>query len=155
VVDKISPEVRSWVMSRIKGKNTKPEITIRKLLHSLGFRFRLHVENLPGMPDIVLPKYKAVVMINGCFWHGHNCSVSNRPKTRPEFWSNKIEKNKDRDNRNRADLLNLGWRVITIWECAIFGKCKISQDEISLLISDCLRKNLHETVFEIKGRNIE
>jgi DNA mismatch endonuclease (patch repair protein) len=106
-------------MSGIKGKNTSPELFVRKAMHARGFRFRIHVKDLPGKPDLVLPKYNAVIFIHGCFWHGHNCRYFKVPKTRPEFWINKIEKNKLRDSENIRNLLLSGWRVIVIWECAI------------------------------------
>lgn len=114
------PEVRSYNMSRIRSKNTKPEIIVRKFLHKNGFRYRLHVKNLAGKPDIVLPKYKTVIFVNGCFWHGHDeCKYYVTPKTRTIFWEDKIKYNKIRDNRNEADLRKDGWRVIIIWQCQL------------------------------------
>ncbi len=109
---------RSWVMSRIRGENTGPERAVRSFLHGLGFRFRLHVRNLPGRPDIVLPRHKTVVMINGCFWH-HHCGCRNAvwPRNRAEFWRAKIEGTIERDRANRRALRKVGWSVITIWEC--------------------------------------
>ena len=107
-------------MSAVKGKNTKPEMIVRKYLFSKGLRFRLHVRSLPGHPDIVLPKYKTVVFINGCFWHGHNgCKYSHLPKSNVEFWENKITANKSRDTANEIKLKQMGWRVIRVWECEI------------------------------------
>jgi len=118
MADVHSPETRSYNMSRIKGKDTKPEMIVRKFLFSKGFRYRLHVKNLPGKPDIVLPKYKTVIFIHGCFWHGHEgCKYFVVPKTRTEWWLNKIIGNISNDNRN-AELLKLeGWRVLNLWEC--------------------------------------
>lgn len=105
-------------MAAIKGKNTKPEVKLRSLLHRLGFRFRLHVKKLPGKPDIVLPKYKTAIFVNGCFWHGHeNCKHFRLPKTRTEWWKEKIEKTKIRDAAKSQSLIDLGWNVITVWEC--------------------------------------
>jgi DNA mismatch endonuclease (patch repair protein) len=107
-------------MSRIKGKNTKPEILVRKFLFSKGFRFRLHTKNLPGKPDIVLPKYKTVIFIHGCFWHGHEgCRYFVIPKTRSDWWKNKINTNILNDSKKKAELKHLGWKIITIWECEI------------------------------------
>lgn len=119
MVDVVDPEVRSRMMSSIRGKNTKPELVIRKLLHADGFRFRLHRKDLPGSPDIVLPKYNAVVMVNGCFWHGHACSFFKWPKTRASFWHDKIIQNIRRDQRNCVELEKLGWRVCVLWECEV------------------------------------
>lgn len=116
----ITPEVRSQMMAAVKGKNTKPEIIVRKMLHAMGFRFRLHRKELPGRPDIVLPKYRTVVLVNGCFWHQHpGCQMSRRPKSRPDYWEPKLDGNIQRDKKNRTELVKLGWRVITIWECEL------------------------------------
>ena len=118
MADVHSPETRSYNMSRIKGKDTKPEMIVRKFLFSKGFRYRLHVKNLPGKPDIVLPKYKTVIFIHGCFWHGHDgCKYFVVPKTRTEWWLNKIIGNISNDNRNNELLKLEGWRVLIIWEC--------------------------------------
>ena len=125
--NKIS-EVRSRNMSAIKSKNTKPEIIVRKLLHSMGYRFRLHKKDLPGSPDIVLPKYKTVIFVHGCFWHRHhNCKFATTPKTRTEFWENKFKENIERDIRNQNKLQNLGWKSRIIWECEIKDKDAINQ----------------------------
>jgi DNA mismatch endonuclease (patch repair protein) len=113
-------QTRSYNMSRIKGKNTKPEILVRKFLFSKGFRFRLHVKDLPGKPDIVLPKYKTVIFINGCFWHGHeNCRYFVIPKTRTDWWLNKIYGNKQKDGENFIQLSQIGWKIVTIFECEL------------------------------------
>ena len=113
-------EQRSRNMSAIKSKNTKPEIAVRKLLHSMGYRFRLHRKDLPGSPDIVLPKYKTVIFVHGCFWHRHNnCKYATTPKTRKEFWENKFEENVKRDNLNQANLSLKGWKIIILWECQL------------------------------------
>jgi len=110
-------------MSRIRGKNTKPEILVRKGLHARGFRFRLHNKKLPGSPDIVLPKYGVAIMVNGCFWHGHKgCHYATKPKSNVEFWEAKIARNRHRDEVTEAHLQALGWHVITIWECELRGK---------------------------------
>jgi len=151
MVDKVSTEIRSHIMASIKGKDTKPEMVIRRTLHSLGFRYKLHVKDLPGCPDLVLPKYKAVIMVNGCFWHGHGCHISNRPKSRSEYWEQKIAKNKARDERSNIKLYELGWRVATIWECAIIGKRNYSKDEIARLLSAWLQNSPQEFAFELSG----
>jgi DNA mismatch endonuclease, patch repair protein len=117
-MDKISEERRSWNMSRIRSKNTKPEIFVRSMLHRMGYRFRIHYKKLPGKPDIVLPKYKTAIFVHGCFWHGHqNCKDFAPPKTRTEWWLNKISGNIRKDNENVSSLGEQGWRVIIIWEC--------------------------------------
>lgn len=104
-------------MSRVKNKDTQPELRVRSLLHRLGYRFRLHRKDLPGKPDIVLPKYKSVVFVHGCFWHGHDCSRGRRPTSNVEFWNSKLDKNIERDELNQEFLGQLGWRVLTVWEC--------------------------------------
>ena len=118
-MDIISPEHRSALMSRIRGKDTGIEVTVRKGLHRLGFRYRLGGAGLPGRPDIVLPKYRTVVFVHGCFWHGHGCHLFRLPKTRPDFWKQKIEANRERDHNAALALERLGWQVETIWECAL------------------------------------
>lgn len=119
-MDVHEPEVRSYNMSRIKGKNTRPEMVVRKFLFAQGFRYRLHVKKLPGKPDIVLPKYKTVILIHGCFWHGHNgCRYFVVPKTRTEWWVKKIERNKQNDKIAIKALKRAQWDVITIWECEL------------------------------------
>jgi DNA mismatch endonuclease (patch repair protein) len=120
MMDVHSREIRSYNMSRIKGKDTKPEILVRKYLFSEGFRYKLHYKDLPGKPDIVLTKYKAVIFIHGCFWHKHEgCRYFVTPHTRTDWWINKINKNIENDRKNRELLFSLGWRVITIWECEL------------------------------------
>lgn len=105
-------------MSRVSGGNTKPEIVVRKLIHSMGFRYRLHVKELPGKPDIVLPRHKKIIVVNGCFWHSHrNCTRSKRPTTNIEFWNSKITGNVERDERNIAILEKMGWQILIIWGC--------------------------------------
>tara|TARA_Y100000766_G_C18863255_1_gene584351 strand:+ start:348 stop:776 length:429 start_codon:yes stop_codon:yes gene_type:complete len=117
VLNNIS-EQRSRNMSAIKSKNTKPEIRVRKILHSMGYRFRLHSKNLPGSPDIVLPKYKTVIFVHGCFWHRHeNCKYSKNPKTRKEFWNQKFRVNIKRDLEIHEKIKNIEWRSVVIWEC--------------------------------------
>lgn len=120
MADVHSKETRAFNMSRIKGKNTKPEMLVRRYLHKRGFRYNLHKKSLPGKPDIVLPKYRTVILIHGCFWHGHpNCKFFIVPKTRTEWWLEKIRGNIERDNLSSAKLIKEGWKVITIWECEL------------------------------------
>lgn len=119
-MDQLTPERRSWNMSRIRGKDTVPEVAVRSLLHRMGYRFRLHVKNLPGRPDIVLPKYRTVIFVHGCFWHRHKkCRNSKMPLTRREFWREKFSGNVGRDLRKYAELKASGWTVLIIWECEL------------------------------------
>lgn len=106
-------------MSRVRQKNTAPEIVLRKMLHALGYRFRLHRRDLPGSPDIVLPRHAAVIFVDGCFWHGHNCRAGRVPSSRAEYWAPKIDANRDRDMRQTLLLQRLGWRVLRVWTCEI------------------------------------
>jgi len=111
---------RSYIMSQIKGKNTKPELMVRRFLHAKGFRFKIHDKSLPGKPDVVLPKYRTVVEVNGCFWHGHkNCKYFKMPHTNRKYWKHKIEINRLRDRANKKRLKALGWKLLVIWECEI------------------------------------
>jgi DNA mismatch endonuclease (patch repair protein) len=126
MADVHSPAVRSANMRAIRHKNTSPELQVRRLLFARGFRFRLHVRSLPGAPDIVLPKHRVAIFVHGCFWHGHGCHLFKIPRTRTDFWLGKIQQNRDRDYRNEAELLAAGWRVLSIWECALKGKQKRS-----------------------------
>lgn len=126
--DPLTPEQRHYCMSRIQGKNTKPELQVRKGLFALGYRYQLHRKDLPGKPDIVLPKYNAVIFVHGCFWHGHDCHLFKWPKTKREFWKNKIVKNQANDDNAKNLLLNAGWRVAIIWECALKGSRKKNLD---------------------------
>ena len=143
MADTMTPEQRSRCMSAVKGKDTKPEMIVRKYLFSKGLRYRLHVKSLPGNPDIVLPKYKTAVFINGCFWHGHDgCKYYRLPKSNVEFWETKITNNKNRDVLNEIKLKGLGWRVIRIWECEI----KRVQDRNESL------ENLYNQIFEKPSR---
>ena len=119
-MDVFSKGKRSRIMSRIKGKDTRPELTVRSLLHGMGHRFRIHRTDLPGNPDIVLPKHKKVIFVHGCFWHGHiGCPRSKRPSTNTEFWQKKLDKNIRRDAKNIAGLEASGWTVLVIWQCEV------------------------------------
>lgn len=118
MADTLTPEKRSWNMSQIKSRNTKPEKIVRSLLHRMGYRFRIHRKDLPGKPDIVLPKYKTVIFVHGCFWHHHRgCKRSNWPKSNQEYWVPKITKNIERDKKNRKLLEERDWKTVLIWEC--------------------------------------
>ena len=118
MVDHISPERRSWLMSRVKGKNTTPEMRVRRTAHAMGLRFRLHRRDLPGTPDLIFPKYKVALFVHGCFWHRHqNCSKATSPKSRRDFWEEKFNRNVRRDAQNVSALRNQGWKVLIIWEC--------------------------------------
>jgi DNA mismatch endonuclease, patch repair protein len=117
MADRFSAAERSRIMSLIKGKDTEPERIVRRIVHRLGFRFRLHVKELPGKPDIVLPRHHKVIFTNGCFWHGHHCKRGSRPSSNTEFWDSKIESNIKRDRRIRKELRDLGWKCVTIWQC--------------------------------------
>ena len=119
MVDTLSPAERSKRMSLIRSSDTGPEMLVRRSLHSKGFRFRLHRRDLPGTPDIVLPKYRVAILVNGCFWHAHHCQKRRIPGTRSEFWAEKLAKNRKRDARNKRLLKKGGWRVITVWECEL------------------------------------
>lgn len=121
MVDIVSREVRSRMMASVRAKNTKPELAIRKELFRRGFRYRLHVAGLPGKPDIVLPRYKTVIFVHGCFWHGHSCSLFRLPATRTAFWQEKISRNRHNDRLATAALAVAGWRIATVWECALKG----------------------------------
>jgi len=119
-VDTVTKEKRSWNMSRVHGKDTKPEMLVRSFLHRHGFRFRLHVKTLPGKPDIVLPKYRTVIEVRGCFWHRHpGCKEATMPSTNTDFWQEKFAENVARDQKTEAELTALGWNYISVWECEL------------------------------------
>ena len=126
-MDIISKEKRSWNMSQIKGKDTKPEVQVRSLLHRMGYRFRIHKQDLPGKPDIVLKKYKTVIFVHGCFWHRHkDCKFAYLPKSREEFWRLKFSKNIARDRKNEEQLEELNWNVLIIWECELRNESRLA-----------------------------
>ena len=125
MADVLTTEQRRRCMSQVKSKNTKPEMLVRSYLHAKGFRFRLHKKDLPGKPDIVLPRYKTAIFVNGCFWHGHEgCSYAALPSTNKEFWETKISQNRERDERTYEKLHSMGWNVIVIWQCQLKQKTK-------------------------------
>ncbi|MBH0238934.1 DNA mismatch endonuclease Vsr [Methylobrevis sp. L22] len=128
--DVVDAATRSRMMSGIRGKDTQPEMIVRRGLHSRGFRFRLHDKRLPGSPDLVFPGRRAVIFVHGCFWHGHSCHLFRMPATRQEFWCSKIEGNTARDKVVEATLVADGWRVLTIWECALKGRERLPVDTV-------------------------
>lgn len=129
-MDVHTPEQRSRNMSRVRGRDTRPEILVRRGLHAAGLRFRLQVRDLPGRPDLVFPRHRAAVLVHGCFWHGHHCPMFRMPATRAEFWAAKIDGNRARDARTRQALLEGGWRVLTVWECALRGPGRQPLNEV-------------------------
>ncbi|PKP78893.1 MAG: very short patch repair endonuclease [Alphaproteobacteria bacterium HGW-Alphaproteobacteria-3] len=151
MADVVSPATRSRMMSGIRGKDTKPELAIRRGLHALGFRYRLHARNLPGKPDIVLPRWRAVIFVHGCFWHGHDCHLFKWPKTRTEFWQQKITANRQNDEKAIAALHAQGWRVLIVWECALKGRTRRNLDETVSSIAIWLRSGRSNR--KIRGRD--
>lgn len=137
MTDTVSKAKRSEIMSRVKGKETTPEIIVRKYLFSRGLRYRKNVKALPGTPDIVLPKYKAVVLVNGCFWHGHkDCKPAHLPATNLDYWEKKIADNVERDERKRQELEKLGYKVLVVWQCQL--KTKVRFDNLEKLYNDII-----------------
>ena len=149
MADVVDAATRSRMMSGIRGKNTKPELIIRKALHARGFRYRIHCKDLPGNPDLCLPKYRAVIFVHGCFWHGHDCHLFKWPKTRPEFWREKIARNRAVDAAAREKLLAEGWRLATVWECALKGRTRRTIEDVAEQLASWLTSD--EPVFELKG----
>lgn len=141
MADVVDPATRSRMMSGIRGKNTKPELLIRKALHARGFRYRLHCD-LPGKPDICLPKHRAVIFVHGCFWHGHGCHLFKWPSTRPEFWRAKIGRNREVDKVAFEALQRQGWRIGAVWECALKGKQRLPIGQISSELESWLRSSM-------------
>jgi DNA mismatch endonuclease (patch repair protein) len=146
MIDVVNVATRSRMMAGIRAKNTSPELLIRRSLHRLGFRFRLHDKRLPGKPDLLLPKYRAVIFVHGCFWHGHECPVFKWPTTRAEFWRSKIERNRENDGCHIKALREMGWRVCVIWECSVR---KYGGEVLALRVSRWLAEESH--TLEIHG----
>lgn len=146
VVDKVT---RSRMMSGIRGKNTRPELLLRRALHARGLRFRLHRKDLPGKPDIVFPRWGAVVFVHGCFWHGHNCPLYKLPATATEKWREKVGANQKNDARAEIALLGLGWRVGVVWECAMRGRSRQPVEQIASRVADWL--DSQQKALEIRG----
>jgi len=148
MADVLTPDQRRLNMSRIRGRDTKPELLLRRGLHARGLRFRLHHKNLPGRPDLVLARYNAVIFVHGCFWHGHKCPMFKLPTTRAEFWHGKIEQNRRRDLSAHASLAHSGWRILTIWECALKGPRRLPLEGVLDEILRWLRSDEPEGVIE-------
>jgi len=139
------------MMAGIKGKNTKPELLLRKALHRLGFRYSLHSKKIPGRPDIVFPARKSVIFVHGCFWHGHDCILGRPiPNTRRVFWTTKIDRNRKRDAEVRRQIAAIGWRFAVVWECAIRGRSRIGLEETSRRVAAWLRSS-DQSLIEVRG----
>lgn len=149
MVDVVSAAVRSRMMSGIRAKDTRPEMLVRRGLHRRGFRFRLHDQMLPGRPDLVFPRYHAAIFVHGCFWHGHDCDLFKWPSTRPQFWRQKIGRNRAMDERVRAELLGRGWRVGVVWECATKGRLRRDIGEVSDILERWLLSGRKQ--IEVRG----
>lgn len=134
-MDRVTKEKRSEIMSRIRGKNTSPELTIRKLVYSLGYRYRLYSKDLPGKPDLVFPGRKKVIFVHGCFWHYHGCKKGQLPKSRLDYWLPKLEANKRRDEENSQELIKQGWKVLVLWQCEIKKTSVLKEAIINFLDS--------------------
>jgi len=151
MTDVVDRKTRSRMMSGIRNKNTKPELYIRHGIHQLGFRYRLHSTQIPGNPDIALPKHRALIVINGCFWHGHNCHYFRWPKSNKEFWKKKIASNKKRDSRNIAVQKALGWRILVVWECAVRRSIHDSDFDTISLVANWLNKKKQMAELDEQG----
>lgn len=143
MTDVLTPEQRRLNMSRVRGRDTKPEMLLRKGLHARGLRYRLYPKNVPGKPDLVFPRHRAVILIHGCFWHGHDCPLFNWPATRPEFWRKKIEGNRERDARTLDELHAAGWRALVVWECGLRGPRRQSFSNVLAICEIFVRNNHH------------
>lgn len=150
MTDVVSVDVRSRMMSNIRSRNTRPELIIRSGLHQKGFRFRIHYKRLPGKPDLVFPKYRAVIFVNGCFWHGHECYLFKWPSTRRKFWRQKILTNRRVDKKANVNLRKLGWRTLTIWECSLKGKKRLPMDTVLARAERWLRSSRKTFSIECK-----
>jgi len=133
MTDRVSEERRSYIMSRVGSKDTGPEMIVRRLLHRLGYRFRLHDRDLPGSPDIVFRRKRKVVFVHGCFWHGHSCRQGNPPKSKASYWGPKIAANRDRDARNIEELRKEGWESLILWQCKLEDREKLQELLVSFL----------------------
>lgn len=152
MVDVLTPEQRQLNMSRIRGRDTRPEMLVRRGLHACGFRYRLQDRKLPGRPDLIFPRYRAVIFVHGCFWHGHDCPLFKLPETRRDFWDAKISSNRTRDKRVEETLLEQGWRVATVWECSLKGINKLGGDEV---IQQCRLFLLSKEITQINIRGVD
>jgi DNA mismatch endonuclease (patch repair protein) len=155
MADVVDKATRSRMMAGIKGKDTNPEIFLRKALFALGFRFRLHRPDIPGRPDIVLPKHRALVLVHGCYWHGHQCRNFKWPVTNAQFWRDKIDANRRRDRENLSAQRKAGWRIIIVWECAIRGSMKRAPTiDVVTLISRWIATGRDYAVVDTRGLHI-
>lgn len=152
MADVLTAEQRRLNMSRIGGKDTKPEMLIRRGLHARGLRYRLHDRKLPGRPDLVFPRYGAVVFVHGCFWHAHGCALSKLPATRQEFWQHKLAENAARDRRAIEALCADGWRVLVVWECALRGRWRRIEDDVVAALASGIRSGTR-SLLEFTGRD--
>lgn len=150
MADIVSPEVRSRMMAGIRGRDTKPELMLRRGLHAAGFRYRLHVQDLPGKPDMVFPRHRAVLFAHGCFWHGHDCHLFRWPSSRQDWWREKITRNRAVDARSEAALGEAGWRLGVVWECALKGRTRLPLVEVLEACMAWLRSQ--EPRLEIRGQ---
>ena len=148
-MDTVDAETRARMMSSVSHKDTRPEKMLRSALHQAGLRFRLHARELPGTPDISLPKFGAVAFVNGCYWHSHGCYKSTTPQSNRDFWEKKFRANKARDRRNRLELHKLGWRILTVWECSLLGKNALQLGEIVVMVHTWLEET--QTELEVSG----
>lgn len=151
MVDVVDRVTRSRMMSGIRSKNTRPEWFLRQRLHAKGFRYRLHAKNIPGKPDLVFPKYRALVVVNGCFWHGHSCRYFKWPASNPHFWREKISSNRARDIATLAKQIRQGWRVLTVWECAIRQSIREQNDLVVESVAKWLQSGETSAVMDEKG----
>ena len=153
MADIVSTEVRSRMMSGIRSKDTMPEITVRKGLHRLGFRYRVNDRRIPGKPDLHFPKWNALVFVHGCFCHGHDCHLFRLPKTRTGYWNAKIEKNRERDRLTESNLMAGGWRLAIVWECALKGRQRLEQQQMLDGLAIWLRSD--NVRIDIRGKSFD
>ena len=146
MTDIVDQRTRSKMMSKVRNKNTSIELVVRKALFARGFRYKINDRTLPGTPDIVLPKYKAVIFVHGCFWHGHGCPKGQLSKTNIEYWSLKIAKNKERDKKNINKLIAQGWRIVIVWECSLKGKNSLGVIEVANILQRWLTSTNTENI---------
>ena len=150
MTDVFNSRKRSEIMASIRPKDTAPEMMLRKSLHRIGYRYRLHTNNLPGKPDLVFRQYQAIIFVNGCFWHGHDCHLFRLPSSNQDYWQSKIENNRSRDENNRKLLLADGWRILTVWECSMRGRERLDFELMISNVDDWLKSNCKH--LEIRGK---
>lgn len=150
--DPLTPDQRRFNMSRIRGADTAPELMVRRGLHALGLRFRLHDRKLPGTPDLVFASARAVILVHGCFWHGHDCVLGVRPRTNAAFWDTKVNRNQQRDQAVNEALIAAGWRVATIWECALRGRNRQPMEHVLGTLVEFVRGDSHKIATSIQGK---